>query len=491
MANVNSELQGKILTFYFYWWRCINEENEEKFHLHPPNEYLQDPTFFNTLNKEWHKAELLDMVDAKVDIALPVFWGNPHFIDSWSIPGLTAMKQALEELAQNNVAVPKVGMFFDTTCLNLMENNQATLDYIIDNNNPMPPPINLSIPEDRDKFYGVFRSFFLEVGINWPHLARVGGRPLVLIWSPHSPFIVQHSYSPDTFLEVENRFNAEFGVKPYICLEYYWIRPENANWDSMYRLPEMYPIFGWNGGTNPNAVYFGDLISVIPGYDDGKIVVDRENGNLYRNAWEAIIDSGQPKPILLETWNEFFEGSCLCNTQEFGRQYIDLSAHFVRKLRAPDWGVAYSHNIPTLMKAGAEATATVTITNVGKRDIVEPVLRVVDDPGNFCQGVGEFPLPGGRFEFEQERAVTINLKAPSQAGSFPLTLQVFRKYKTLSTLRTGTVVNTPALYLPVGQPLSVNIRVTNLAVVIPQPRPIIKPGIISEIRTLEEHKTLK
>jgi hypothetical protein len=71
------------------------------------------------------------------------------------------------------------------------------------------------------------------------------------------------------------------------------------------------------------------ILTVACGYDDRKIrypgnFVDRENGALYRRQWEAAL-AGEPDVVMINTWNEWAEGTMIEPTVEFGYKYLELT----------------------------------------------------------------------------------------------------------------------------------------------------------------------
>jgi hypothetical protein len=95
--------------------------------------------------------------------------------------------------------------------------------------------------------------------------------------------------------------------------------------------------FSWASAIAPTIK---GVASFGPGYDQRRLVareqiyVDRENGKLYESRWEDVIAMDpRPNMIHIETWNELFEGTGICETQDFGRQYIDISARMSRRFK--------------------------------------------------------------------------------------------------------------------------------------------------------------
>ncbi len=78
-------------------------------------------------------------------------------------------------------------------------------------------------------------------------------------------------------------------------------------------------------------------LTVIPGYDDTKIRkpglrVDRMDGASYRAQWEEAI-AADPHWVLVTSWNEWFEGSEIEPSAEFGHKYLELTAQYTTQFK--------------------------------------------------------------------------------------------------------------------------------------------------------------
>jgi uncharacterized protein YraI len=72
------------------------------------------------------------------------------------------------------------------------------------------------------------------------------------------------------------------------------------------------------------------VATVMPGYDDTRIrsggfAHDRAGGAYYAESWQSAIDSG-PAWIIINSFNEWVEGSQIEPSVAFGNQYLDLTA---------------------------------------------------------------------------------------------------------------------------------------------------------------------
>lgn len=92
--------------------------------------------------------------------------------------------------------------------------------------------------------------------------------------------------------------------------------------------------YQWGGAIEPQ---WRAVAAFGPGYDHSAVpgrqplVRDREGGAFYQQAWEHLLaQDSQKRPWLvhLETWNEFHEGTQICETKPYGRQYVELTRRF-------------------------------------------------------------------------------------------------------------------------------------------------------------------
>jgi hypothetical protein len=300
-----------VITYFFYWYdiytnrHFIDPDGTDANTHHPPDGYMSNYSYKEIA---WHRRELLDIMDAKIDVVLPVYWGdNVEII--WSKPGLQNLVTATQELIGEGYTPPKIGMFYDTSALK----NQ---------NGGIPP--DLTTTDGKALFYNMAADFFELVPQDlW---AMIDGRPIVSLYT--AEFV--SAYDQSTFDSFTNQFRTDFGVKPYIVREASW---SGVNTEGAYQ---------WGVALN-GPVNFGHVGSLGPGYDETAVyqrpnprVRDRECGDFYNQSWEAIANSGATL-VALETWNEFHEGTDIAASREYSRTYITLTAHNVQNWKETDY----------------------------------------------------------------------------------------------------------------------------------------------------------
>ena len=254
------------------------------------------------------------MMTARIDIVLPVYWGNEQEL-YWSIPGLHNLVSATQELTDEGYTPPKIGMFFDTASLPGANGGVAP---------------DLTTEGGKAIFYGMISDFFSEVPQSlW---ATINSKPIIFLWI--SEFA--SDYNQSTFDYVIQHFQTDFGVVPYIVREASW---QGVATDDVY---------AWGAAVQGPLTPGGLIGSVGPGYDDSAVYGrpvyqfrDRECGHFYNTSWESIMESSVTL-VTIETWNEFFEATEIAASREYSTTYIAFTAENVLRWKTADFGAASS-----------------------------------------------------------------------------------------------------------------------------------------------------
>ena len=290
--------------YYFYWYRT-----ETKEHIINPedgSDGLTDhpATFedFSYKSVRWHKKQLSDMSEAGIDVALMVFWGAPSERNEkaslyWSYAGLGPLVQAREELLREGKRPPRIGLFYDT----------STLKY-----NEWAAHIDLTTEYGKRWFYATVRDFFSAIPP--PHWAMIDDRPIVLLYA--AAFAKKHDQAFVDFTKAQ--FSKDFGGRePYLAPQDSWkVKADN--------------VCAWGGAfglKNPGIAELG------PGYNDTAVygrkplITQRAGGKFYEENWLKFL-SHPSNFVMIETWSEFHEGTEICESKEYGRQYIELTRKY-------------------------------------------------------------------------------------------------------------------------------------------------------------------
>jgi hypothetical protein len=292
-----------IMTPYFYWYdvwtqaHLLNPDHSDALTTHPAT-----LTGFSYKSVQWHKSQLLDMEAAGIDVVLPVYWGDPSQLaeigpSHWSYAGIPPLVVAREELLNEGKSPPLIGMFYDTT----------TLEHNVWNEK-----IDLTTPRGRAWYYESIRDYFSYVPSK--HWAMIDHQPIIFTWVSSWA----KAYDQSHVTESKRRFAEDFGGRPfYLVKEISW----NIESDDVY---------AWGGafGLRPLSV-----ASLGPGYDHSNVpgrdpvIIDREDGAFFERNWIRLLRSGFNR-VMIETWNEYHEGTDISHSLEYGRQYIDLNRQY-------------------------------------------------------------------------------------------------------------------------------------------------------------------
>jgi hypothetical protein len=302
-------------TYYFYWYdaatkeHIIDHDNTDALTDHPAN--MAD---FSYRSVSWHERELKDMIAAGIDVVLPVFWGAPSEQSAkaglhWSYVGIPKLVEARENLLRAGKNPPRIGLFYDT----------STLQY-----NQWGQHVDLTTEYGRQWFYATVRDFFSMVPPK--HWAMIDAKPIVLLYAvnfakKHDQTVIDHT---------KEEFRKDFGGRvPWIAREVSW----QVKADSTV---------AWGGAL---GVKNPGVASIGPGYDHSAVpgrtplVVDRQGGKFYKENWIKLLR--RPSHfVVVETWNEFHEGTDVAESREFGRQYIELTRKYTDLFKQgwkPEW----------------------------------------------------------------------------------------------------------------------------------------------------------
>lgn len=298
-------------TYFFYWYddastaHFLNGDGSDALVDHPT-----DPDGYSWKSADWWEREMRDVLDAGIDFIAPVYWGVPGQYESgafhWSFEGLPPLVEAWERMSAAGERPPQVALFYDTSTLR---------------HNGEDRHVDLTTSEGKEWFTTTIRDFFSLVPPKmWA--TRAGG-PIVFLYSA----AFAKAQDASIFDTLDERFRRDFACEPYVVREVSWQGETDA-------------VYGWGGalGLKPYSV-----AALGPGYDHHAVpgrdplVVERRGGDFYRESWEALLGfhpDRRAKIAMVETWNELHEGTDICDSVEYGRQYIDMTAGYAARFRA-------------------------------------------------------------------------------------------------------------------------------------------------------------
>jgi hypothetical protein len=296
-----------IGTYLFYWYdakskaHLLDSDGTDACTTHPVS--WDD---YSYQSARWWREQLTDIRSAGIDFAAPVYWGCPDDHGAWSFQGLPHLVEACDSMQAAKEKYPKVALFYDTSTLQFNKSGRR---------------VDLTTDDGKAWFYCTIRDFWSFIPPR--HWAAIDGRPIVLLYA------VDFATKQDAtlFPYVRTRFQKDFGVDPYIIKQTSWAGEADNTCN-------------WGGAL---GLSLAGCAALGPGYDHSAVpgrtplVKDREGGAFYRRSWETLLrykPARRPRLVMVETWNEFHEGTDVAHSREYGRQYIDLTSQFADMFHA-------------------------------------------------------------------------------------------------------------------------------------------------------------
>ena len=349
-----------VMTPYFYWYdvwsqaHLLNPDNSDALTTHPAT-----LTGFSYKSVAWHKTQLRDMEAAGMDIVLPVYWGDPSQLQElglsyWSYAGLGPLVAARESLLAEGASPPRIGLFYDTTTLE---------------KNLWGEHVDLTTPRGQAWYYESIRDFFSMIPPK--HWAMIDQKPIVMTYA--SSFA--RDYDQTHVTVAKERFAEDFGGMPFYLIK-------EVSWAL-----EAEDTYAWGGATGLRSL---SVASLGPGYDHSSVpdrdplVVDREGGEFFTRNWMRLLRLGVNR-AMIETWNEFHEGTDIAHSKEYGRHYLELNRQYADLFK--------SRYVPPPIQGPFSDLSTVSLDYSDPEDSEDPAGLIWLD---WQDGSSELVSRGGR-----------------------------------------------------------------------------------------------
>jgi len=376
---------------------------------------------------DFWKRQVKDIMDANVDIMYV------HLIDEHEDKRVNLF-QAYADLRAGGYRPPSIVPFLDP----------AITFY---GHGKHMPNVNMSIPRDRDAFseqYARFYDQYFSVNTDEDaasYLGMMDGKPMLNVWSVGAPQMKSKDALERQHVEgyLRERFPDLFAKGVFMSS----IIPDKTG-------------LAWSDEWNRSFVgYCGaywlkdkGVASLKPGhYDTLDRFLARDGGKGYAAAWDDIIADRSIQRVLLESWNEYTEGTGtyeVANLEpdwsdpgykphpdvwgESPRTYIDITAEKAARFNTiPDLDAKVLwHNLPEKMKPGETAKVTMIVRNEGDREWSGGLYLAQIQPGEgvFLErgipldfAANEGPKYGGIFRGRPVRFDS-EITAPEEPGEY-------------------------------------------------------------------------
>jgi len=322
----------KFGTYFFYWHDCpYNNCETPAMIYHPTGSY----TRYSSMDKSWYTFEILDMMHSGIDYIFPVCWGDQPTMHYFQISVLSYLAEAIRATG----SFIKVGLFDDTT------SECAEWNYFNGKEYAPNPSMPLDDANNWQYFYQrKIRPFFQTFPTSlWAtHNRRSveeGGQPIIIVYV--GIWFTGHQSSDEMWTAIKADFSEDFtdasgkGITPFIILENTWFsynQDLTSVVDGRYRWGAA--LYGFNSSEIRNY----RVSAVGPGYDD-RLVQDpgshqprNKDIHQYPGPPDYFLKTEFAKIpkdlifnpdvetkhlILIETWNELFEGTAVERCYDF------------------------------------------------------------------------------------------------------------------------------------------------------------------------------
>lgn len=181
----------------------------------------------------------------------------------------------------------------------------------------------------------------LATHVNHPAYLRVDGKPVIFFWSDKiNDFTLK--YSVDDWKAIRDQVDPNHQT--------IWVA-EGIDWTylrvfdglHLYSIAWSPNVFGELAKWPRRVKSFGAdklwVATVMPGNDDrktrrpGSYARDRENGNFYRQTWQAALATN-PEWVIITSWNEWVEGTMIEPSVTYGNLYLDITREYAGKFKS-------------------------------------------------------------------------------------------------------------------------------------------------------------
>jgi hypothetical protein len=376
---------------------------------------------------EFWKRQVKDIMDANIDII------HVHLIDGHE-PQRVNLFKALSELRAEGYKTPNVVPFLDPAIT--FHGRGSHL-----------PNVDVALPAGRDRFCGQYVRFYQQYfSVNTDehaasYLGIMDGKPMLNVWSVSAPQMKNKDSLQREHVEsyLKERLGDLFAKGIFMSS----IIPDDTGlkWsDEWHR--------SFVGYCGDYLLKDGDVASLKPGhYDTLDRFLARNGGKGYSEAWDRILRARSIRRVLIESWNEYTEGTGLYEVAnlepdygdpkykphddrwgESSRTYIDITADKAARFNnVPELDARFLwHNLPKKMEALSTAKVTVILRNEGDRkweraagfhfrQLLSDDFRFLGGPVRWDDAASEIPKYGGIFR-GRPVAFEFEITAPEKPG---------------------------------------------------------------------------
>lgn len=410
----------------FHWYTSTEGQTQGVWHP------LEGRAAWDGTPAFWRR-QVKDMMDANADLLFI------HLIDRFDEQRFHLF-QALGELRREGYRIPALAPFFDPAIT-----FYGPPDH--------QPPVDLSLPADRERFLAEYVRFYREYqsanpdADAWEPIATLNGRPMLNTWAvgPHRVLNKDVLTRDDLESYLARELGGPFKNGVFMIT---LIPQDGFVWADAFNR-------AFVGYTGDYVLFDGICAAIKPGqWDTLDRFLARNGGAGYTEAWERILAHPEVRLAIVESWNEYTEGTGIyeatpsANLSEPGyrphedtwgpspRTYIDLTAAAAAQFNMhPPRDAAFTRfTIPDRLPPGATGELQVRVLNLGDSEwsaaagyALAPANATAERfgiaPAPVDDASHEVPRYGGVFRGRPVDFV-LSATAPLVPGRYELALQM-------------------------------------------------------------------
>jgi hypothetical protein len=217
----------------------------------------------------------------------------------------------------------------------------------------------------------------LQVHAQHPSFLRAEGRPVIFFWRLDSIPLAPEQTPLEAWQAIREQVDPDhesIWIAEGVEVEYQQVFDGHHLYSIAWSEDVHQTLSDWGYRIRRyNAQHGTDKLwvaTVMPGYNDLKgradaFVREREDGQFYRDTWQAAMDSGADW-VVITSWNEWVEGSQIEPSVSYGNLYLDLTRELAAQFRAQAEAFALATPTPTLPSPTVAVTITPTATRTPK-----------------------------------------------------------------------------------------------------------------------------
>ena len=232
--------------------------------------------------------------------------------------------------------------------------------------------------------------------VNQPAFMRVDGRPVVFFWRPTL-------YGVESWRQVRAQVDPNYSniwISEGVDTSYLAVFDGHHLYSNTWNPPadlnatnQKFAARVQSARASYGAYKFW-VATVMPGYNDVKIrggggfARDREGGNYFGQSWQAAIGSS-PNWIVINSFNEWPEGSYIEPSAAFGDTFLNLSATYSQQFKAGG-GITVQAALPPPLEPALTPTPTPPPTEPTAY-VNAPLLNLRAAPNTEAEIIGQLP----------------------------------------------------------------------------------------------------